>query len=341
MSYQEILQSLKKKEYAPVYVLHGDEPYFIDQLVTFFETNILTPTEQAFNQSILYGKEVDFKNVLDHARQFPVMSEKRLVILKEAQSMKTLSELVRYISAPNPSAILVIVHKHKKLDKRTAFYKAVLKGAVIFESPLMKDKDLPGWINRYVKARGIEIDIVAVEMLIELVGANLDKFSNELDKLMIGLEKGDKISKDRVFDEIGMSKEFNIFELQSAIATGNIFNVHRIVRHFADNIKNYPIVMVISVLYGFYSKLYIATAHPNVSDQELAVLLGYRSAWFVRDYKAACRKYSHREIEQCIEILHEYDLKSKGMGARGSAGGELLKELIDRLVFVRQGIGMN
>ena len=324
-------------------MLHGDEPYYVDQLVTYFESHILSESEKAFNQSILYGKEVGFKNVLDHARQYPVMSEKRLVILKEAQSMKTLSELVRYVNAPNPSAILVIVHKHKKLDKRTAFYKSVSKGAVMFESKQIREKDLSGWINRYVKAQGVQIDIVAVEMLIELVGANLDKLSNELDKMMIGLEKGGKISKNQVFEEIGLSKEFNIFELQSAIANGDIFKVHKITKYFADNIKNHPIVMIISVLYSFYSKLYIATAHQNISDQQLAELLGYRSAWFVRDYKAACKKYTHREIERSIAILHEFDLKSKGMGARGSAPGELLKELIDRLVFVRQGmrVGLN
>jgi DNA polymerase-3 subunit delta len=338
MTFQEIITSLKKKEYAPVYVLHGDEPYYVDELVNYFESHILTETEKAFNQSILYGKEVDFKNVLDHARQFPVMAKKRLVILKEAQTMKTLPQLVRYVDAPNPSAILVIVHKHKKLDKRTAFYKSVSKGAIMFESKQIRERDLPAWISRYVKEHCIQIDIVAVEMLIELVGANLDKLSNELDKMMIGLQKGANISKDQVLEEIGLSKDFNIFELQSAIATGDIYKVHRITKYFSENIKNHPVVMIISVLYSFYSKLYIATAHQNVSDQQLAELLGYRSAWFVRDYKAASKRYTHLEIERCISILHTFDLKSKGIGARGSASGEMLKELIDRLVFVRQGV---
>lgn len=340
MTFQQILKTIRDKNLSPVYFLHGKEPFYIDELAKHFEQDALSESEKAFNQTILYGREVDPKKVLDHVRQFPVMAEKQLVLLREAASMKDLGSLEGYIKTPNPHCVFVIVHRNKLMDKRTSFYKSLAKHAVVFESKELKEKDLPSWISEYVKAKGFRIEPVAIDMLVELIGANLGNLSNELDKLVIGMEKGSAVSKDQVLAEIGMSKEYNVFELQSALATGNVFRVHQITRFFMANIREFPVQMLIAVLYNFYSKLYIAAAAPNQSDNQMAQKLGYSSAWFIRDYKAAVKRYSYEDVERCLTILHQYDLKSKGMGARNPGQQALMIELIDHLIFVRHGAGV-
>ncbi len=341
MTFQQLLKTIREKSLSPVYFLHGKETFYIDELVKHFEQDVLTESEKAFNLTILYGREVDQKKVLDHVRQFPVMAEKQLVILKEAADMRNLGDLEGYVKSPNPHCVFVIVHRNKQLDKRKSFYKALAKHAVLFESKALKEKELPSWIGQYAKSKGVRIEPVAIDMLVELIGSNLGNLSNELDKMMIGMEKGSSVTKDQVLAEIGMSKEFNIFELQSAIARGNAFKVHQIARHFTAHIKEFPLPMLIGVLYNFYSKLYMAAATPNMADDQLAKRLGFSSAWFIQDYKAAIKRYSYNDVERCLSILHQYDLKMKGMGARNPGHQALMLELIDQLLFVRHASGVS
>ncbi|MEO1435665.1 MAG: DNA polymerase III subunit delta, partial [Bacteroidota bacterium] len=308
------------------------ESYFIDQITEYIEENVLAESEKAFNFTVLYGKEADHLAVMDIARRFPMMAERQVVILKEAQQMRDLTKLEKYIVQPMPSTLLVICHKHKKLDMRSAFAKAVKKNAVVFEAKPLYDNQVPDFIRSVLKSSGFDIQPEAAQLVAEYLGTNLSKINNELDKLMLNVPAKSLINLEHIQENIGISKDYNVFELQNALGDRNALKANRIIQYFAANPKAGPLPMVMGTLYNFFSKLYMVYFAKGASDKELATMLGFRSDWFLKDYKRARMRYSRAETERNIALLREYDLKSKGLDRESASDHDLMKELIFRIL---------
>ncbi len=325
--FTRIREQLVAKQYSPIYFLHGEESFFIDQLVEILEHKVLNESEKAFNQVVLYGKESDFKQVIDNARQFPMMAERRVVIVKEAQEMRSLSQLESYFSKPTESTILVIAHKHKKLDGRSKLSKVLSKSAVVFEAKKLYDNQLPDWITRRVKDLGFQIDQQGTRVLAEYLGSDLSKVNNELKKLAINLEKGSTITSALILEQIGISKDFNVFELQKALANRNVQKIAMIFNYFSENIKSNPVPMVLSNLYQFFSKVLIAKSLGSSSEEKIRAELGLRSSFFSRDYIQAASNYSHAYLKYVLKSLSKADHQSKGIGVRNMPGSQIYKEL--------------
>lgn len=334
MTFEQIVGSIKKKEYHPVYFLHGTEPYFIDVISDLIEKSVLTESERAFNQVMLYGKDSDHLAVIDQARRYPMMSRYQVVILKEAQEMKSLKELQNYVDHPTPSTLLVICHKHKKLNMSTTLGKKLKAKAVVFESSPLYDNQVPEWIIKYLGKKKFTISAQAAGIIAEYLGTDLSKIVNELDKLAINLAPGSEVTLANIETYIGISKDYNIFELQRALAERNVLKANRIANYFADNPKKGPVPMVISSLYTFFSKVYMLHFLQNLSEQEVLQALQLRSAWFLKEFRLAARNFNLIKTEQVIDILKTYDLKSKGVGynSTGKPEGDLLKEMIWKLL---------
>ena len=327
MTFKQLQTAIKKKEYAPIYFLHGQESYYIDALINQLENEVLSDGEKAFNQSIIYGKQADFKQVVDMARQFPMMAERRVVILKEAQEMRTIAQLESYAANPSPQTILAIAYKHKKLDKRTKFAKSLAKHATIFESKKLYDNQLPEWIRGRVADLGFTIKPDANRLLCEYLGTDLSKVNNELEKLIINLHKGNAITSALIQDQIGISKDFNVFELQKAIGHKNGPKVVQILNYFSENPKANPIQLVISNLYNYLSKLLITKTAGAKSDEQLKFDLRLSSAFFVKDYRVGAKNYSLNSIKFMLQKLRNADLQSKGVGFRNLKPTNIYKEL--------------
>ena len=334
MTYSQIITDLKKKEYKPVYFLHGNESYFIDAIADFIEKKVLSDGEKSFNQTILYGKETEFKQVVDTARRYPMMAPYQVVILKEAQEMRTLKQLVTYVEKPAETTILVICHKHKRFDSRTKLGKVLKKNAVLFESKKLYDNQLPDWIHNYLKTKGFTIKPNATALIAEYLGTNLSKVANELDKLAINLPKGTDITQQHIQNNIGISKDYNVFELQKALGQKQVTKVNRIIQYFGSNPKKNPMVMMVGSLYNYFSKIYMLHFLRHAGDPDILSALKLRSSFFLREYKAAARKYSKPQTEQVLSILKEYDLKSKGVdnNTMNNPDSELLKEMVYRIL---------
>ena len=332
LEYQDIIKDLRSKKYQPVYFLHGQEAYYIDKISDFIENNVLTEAEKSFNQMILYGKDTDFKTLIDTASRYPMMASHQVVILKEAQEMKTLKELQPYIEKPVPTTILVICHKHKKFDGRTSFAKAVKKNAVVFESKRVYDNKMGDWVQQYLKTKQLQISPAAAELIAEYLGTNLSHVANELDKLSINLPKGTKITEDHVQENISIHKEYNVFELQKALGARNSVKANRIVNNFIANSKKNPLVMVTGSLYNYFSKVYMLYFLKQASEREVLSKLNLRSEWFLREYKMAARNYSGAQMQNILHVLKEYDLKSKGVDSDNTPEGELLREMVFKIL---------
>ena len=334
MTFPQIIADLKKKQYKPVYFLHGNESYFIDAIADFIEKKVLSDGEKSFNQTILYGKETEFKQVVDTARRYPMMAPYQVVILKEAQEMRTLKELVTYVEKPAETTILVICHKHKKFDSRTKLGKSLKKNAVLFESKKLYDNQLPDWIHNYLKTKGFTIKPNATALIAEYLGTDLSKVVNELDKLAINLPKGTDITQQHIQDNIGISKDYNVFELQKALGQKQVTKVNRIIKYFGANPKKSPMVMMVGSLYNYFSKIYMLHFLRHAGDQDVLSALKLRSSFFLREYKASARNYSRPQTEKVLSILKEYDLKSKGVdnNTMSNPDSELLKEMVYRIM---------
>ncbi len=340
MKYEEIIQAIKQKDYKPVYFLHGEESYYIDLIAKYIEENVLNEAEKGFNLITLYGKEVDFKNVVDNARRYPMMAQYQVVFLKEAQEMRTLSDLQSYVEQPSPSTLLVICHKHKRLKFNTKFGKAVKKNAVVFEAKKLYDNQIPSWINDYLSQKGLSIDGSASALVAEYLGTDLSKISNELDKLVLNVSKGTKISTTHIQDNIGISKDYNVFELQEALGNKNQQKAQRIVFHFAANEKKNPFPLVVGTLYNFFSKTFATHQFKQLNDLDLAKGLGfypknaYAATYQVKKYRSAMKNYPISKLHQIFTLLRVYDLKSKGLNfdTTGKESGALLKELIYKIL---------
>ncbi len=331
MKFESILEELKKRIFKPVYFLHGDEPYFIDVISDYISDNVLSEDEKSFNQTILYGKDTLVEEVDNAARRFPMMSNHQVIIVKEAQHLKKIENLVYYAQNPLKSTILVICYKYKKLRKNTKAYKAFDKSGVVFESKKLYDNQVPPWIVKYLAQKNFTIDQNAGRLLTEFLGSDLSKIANELDKLIISLPENTKINSKHIEENIGFSKDYNNFELHNAIREKDILKANRIVNHFSKNPKDNPIVLTITSLYFFFSKVLTYQFLGDKSKNNAASVLKV-NPYFIKDYEMTARRYSKNKVFSIISMLREYDLKSKGFGNVSTSHGDLLKELVFKIM---------
>ena len=332
MTFDQIIKDLKAKKYAPIYFLMGDEPYYIDQITDYIADNVLKEEEKAFNQTIIYGKDVDAADIIQAARRYPMMAEHQVIIVKEAQNIKDIDRLEIYADNPLSSTILVVNYKYKKIDKRKKIYKLIDKKGVVFEAKKLYENQIGTWLTGYVKSKGLNIDITAAQILVEYLGNDLSKIAHEVDKLLIAIGSGQKmITVDDIEKNIGISKEYNNFELNKAVLQRNAVKANRIIQSFAKNPKGYPIQVTIATLFGYFQKLMAYYYLPDKSKMAVASALKI-NPFFVSDYTTGARNYPARKVVQIISLLREYDMRSKGYNTNETDTGELLKELIFKII---------
>lgn len=331
MNYKEIISEIKNKNFHPVYFLMGEEPYYIDKITDYISENILLPEEKEFNQTVFYGKDIEVAQIIAEAKQFPFGAERRVVIIKEAQNIKNIEELEVYIDNPLPSTILVICYKYKKLDKRKKFGKNLSKKALLFESKNLYDNQVPDWIVKYLSEKGTQIEEKAAFMLAEFLGTQLSNISNELDKLMLIVKNDKKITAEIVEKNIGISKDYNIFEFQQALGKKDILSSNRIANHFAANPKNHPFVVTLGMLFSYFQKLMTYHSLKDKSKANVASVLKI-NPFFVKQYSSAARNYSQTKLFNIFSFLKQYDLKSKGVNNSSTKDGDLLKELVYKIL---------
>lgn len=336
--YKDILSDLKKKIYRPIYFLMGEEPYYTDLLAKYFAEHVLEEHERDFNQTILYGKDTELGTVVDAARRFPMMANNQVIILKEAQHIKTWDALAQYAQSPQEATILVVCYKYGKPNQRTKAVKDMMKTikskGVVFESPKVKEYKMGEWISAYLKAKGYSADTKTVQMITEYLGNDLSKVTNELDKLMVVLPAGSRISPADVEENIGISKDYNVFELTKALGVKDAKKTLQILIYMGKNPKEHPIQMTMPLLFRFYRNLLLykyLPANERNNDNTAATRLGV-SPWAVKEYKTASRNYNGQKLVDIISILREYDMKSKGVGANAMPPEEMHKELGFRLL---------
>lgn len=342
MTAAALLNDLKSRKFKPVYLFHGEEPYYIDLFGNYIENNLLSEGERGFNQTVLYGRDTDIITVLNAAKRYPMMSEYQLVMVKEAQDLKlgkdgdddkkSSDPLLSYLEKPVPTTILVFCFKHAKFDKRKKTYKAIEKNGVVFESSTIYENKVPAWIEDFVREKAYRIQPRAASVMAEYLGNDLSKISNELEKLMLNIQKGHEITAEDVQNNIGISKEYNVFELQDALAKRDPLKANRIIDYFAANPKTNPIQMVLGALQNWFTKIlkyhYIGDKTPSNLAKELGV-----NPYFVKDYETAGKSYNAWKVMEIISYLREYDLKTKGVDATGNTtDGELLKELVFKII---------
>jgi DNA polymerase-3 subunit delta len=331
-SFEEIMSDLRNRIYKPVYFLAGEEPYYIDLISDHIEEKVLPEAEKAFNQMILYGEETTVPAIIETSRRFPMMSNHQVIIVREAQSLKKIEDLAWYVEKPLVSTILVINYKYKVLDKRTKLYKLIDGSAVYFESNRLRDYQVPQWIDKYLMAKGVKTDPNASAMLTEYLGTDLHKIVNELDKLLITLPAGKPVITTELIEKnIGISKDFNNFELQKAVGEKNIYKANMIVHYFANNPKDNPVNLTIASLFSYFSKLLTFHYLPDKSRNNVASVLKI-NPFFVKDYETSASKYDAKKTVEIISLLRTYDMKSKGYGDLSTTPGDLLKELVYKIL---------
>lgn len=334
MDYSSLIKEIKARKFKPVYLLHGEEPYYIDLISKTIEEEALEEHERDFNQTIVYGKDADVISLIGEARNFPMMAERRLVIVREAQDIKEkdLELLETYFLDLNPSTILVLAYKYKKLDSRKKLFKEISKCGEVFLSEKVRDYKLVDWINAYLKNTSYSITPKAATLLVDFLGNDLSKITNELDKLTILIQAGTTINEVHIEENIGISKDFNITELVSAIQVGDVPKAFRIVNYFSHNPKSGPLVVVVAQAFNLFVKLMRIHFLENRSPEAIASDIRVHP-FFVKDYINASKLYPPKRIAKNISVLHEYDLKSKGVGSTGDVNdGELMKEMVFKLM---------
>ena len=337
MKFEEIITSLKQKKYKPIYFLEGEEPYFIDEISNYIEQNALSDAEKSFNQSVLYGKDSNWKQVLDTVMRFPMMSAFQVVILKEAADLKDIENLSAYFEKPLPSTIFVVCHKNKKLDKRKTFGKNIGKNpnVVHFESEPIKEWDIEKWIQHFVQEKGFKMKAETQTMLKEYLGADLAKIANELSKLFLNIPKEKEITSDDVEKYIGISKDYNVYEFQKSLGKKNTLLAYQFVKYSEANDKANPLVLVIASLYNYFSKILILQNSQGLNEKEMAAAIGIYTQFpkkILDDYALPLKNYSGKKIEKVFSILHEFDLKSKGINYSGGNHAALLNEMTAKIL---------
>ncbi|MFN6943955.1 MAG: DNA polymerase III subunit delta [Cytophagaceae bacterium] len=334
---EAVLKDLKAGKYAPVYFLQGDEPYYIDLISDYIEDHCLDETEKGFNQTIVYGKDININTILQHARKFPMMSERQVVIIKEAQDISDLGkeagdkQLEAYLQNPLPSTVLVFCHKYKTLDGRKPLVKKLKDQAVFIESKKLYDNKIPDWVTNYFSSQGHKVHPKVAALMADFIGNDLNRMSNEIDKLLINVKADQEITEELVEKYVGISKEYNVFELQKALGTKDLLKANRIVNYFEANPKNNPLIPVIAVLYSYFSKLFLVHTASDKSDGNLSKILQV-NPFFVKDFTVAARNFPIGKLVNIIHYLRESDLQVKGVKGGSVTEGQILRELVFKIL---------
>lgn len=333
MSVEKIITDWKKGLFQPIYWLEGEEEYFIDKAVDYAEHRILTESESSFNLSIFYGRDANWADVINACRRYPMFAERQVVLLKEAQQMKDVEKLEGYIENPLASTVFVVSYKDKKLDARKKFSKLVREKGVLVTTKKIYDKQLPEWTSDLLQARGLTITQKALAMLVDHIGNDLTRIENEIGKMVINLGKRTHITEEDIEHNIGVSKDFNVFELQNALAEKDLPRAIRIIQYFEANPKAAPIQFILPSLYGFFSKVFMVFGAGTQDEKTIASSLGV-PPFFVRDYIKAANLYGYPGAEKILLLLHQYNLKSLGIGDSGTEDASLMKELVVKMMAV-------
>ncbi|WP_299061236.1 DNA polymerase III subunit delta [uncultured Polaribacter sp.] len=326
-----IVSDIKSGTIKPIYFLMGEEPYYIDKISDYIEEHVLDAAEKGFNQQVMYGRDASVEDIVSAAKRYPMMAERQVLIVKEAQDLsRNIEKLVSYAENPQPTTVLVLNYKYKKLDKRKKLHKAIAKTGVIFESKKLYDNQVSDWIRRVLSGKKYQIEPKASLMLVEFLGTDLSKISNELEKLMLVLPEATIINDKHIEENIGISKDFNNFELRKAVGEKDIVKANRIINYFAENPKSNPLVMTISLLNGYFTQLLSFHGLKDKSKSSVAKAIGV-NPYFVDEYFLAARNYPMRKVAQVIAMLREADVKSKGVGANQTSH-DILKELLFKIL---------
>ncbi|HPX34078.1 MAG TPA: DNA polymerase III subunit delta [Bacteroidales bacterium] len=334
MSYEQIIGDINRKIFYPIYFLTGEEPHFIDKISKLIETTVLSEDEKEFNQIIVYGRDILPNQIIQMAREYPVFGNYRVIIVREAQDIKQIEKdklLLAYLEKPVPTTLLVFDYKYKKVDGRTSFVQLLKKNGVFFESKKLYDNQVPKWIEGTIRGMGYQINPEAMMLLSENLGTDLSKIENELKKLVINIDKNTEITPDIVEKNIGISKDFNIFELQKALGERNIYKANQIINFFASNPKDNSVVFVIVMLFNYFKRLLIYHTLKDKSDKNVASKFGI-NPYFVREIRIASSRYNIAKLRSIISILREYDQKAKGVETAPIEDGELMKEMIYKIL---------
>jgi DNA polymerase III subunit delta len=334
---EAVLKDLKAKKFAPIYFLHGEEPYYIDLISNYIEENALSAADKGFNQIILYGKDITIGSIINQARRFPMMAERQVVIVKELTQMadwgkESANEIFeKYLAQPLSSTTLVLNHKYKLLAKTTKLYKALEKAAVVVESKKMYENQVPVWIQDYLKERGYSIQPKATQLLTEAIGADLSRLHTELEKISLNAQKDRPIDEHLIEKYVGISKDYNVFELQKAIGERNHLKAKQILDYWAANPKKQPLIPTLAMIFSYFTKLLLAYSTTDRSEQNLAGLLKI-SPYAIKEYRQAMQNHSYAQVIQAIHFLRQADLQTKGIAPGGDSEAEILKELIFKLI---------
>ncbi|MFM2264742.1 MAG: hypothetical protein RLZ77_158 [Bacteroidota bacterium] len=327
----KIVNDIKNGQIKPIYFLMGEEAYYIDKIADYIEQNVLTEDEKGFNQTVLYGRDVTIEDIISTAKRFPMMAERQVVIVKEAQDLlRTIEQIERYTDDPVPTTVLVFCYKYKTIDKRKKFTKNIEKMGVLFESKKLYENQVGDWITRLLKSKGYGIEPKATAMLVEFLGTDLSKINNELEKLQIVLPKKSTITAKDIEENIGFSKDFNVFELRKAIGERNQLKAYQIVQYFSENPKENPILMVTALIFGYFQQLLQYHGLKDKSSKNVAAALKI-SPYFTKDYELAARNFPMKKVSAAIAKLRDMDVKSKGVGAANLPLNDLYKELLTTL----------
>lgn len=330
---KQLVANIKKGDLKPIYFLMGEEPYYIDKISDFIENNVLSEAEKGFNQMVFYGRDVSIDDIVSNAKRYPMMAERQVIIIKEAQDLsRTIEQLAKYLENPQLTTVLVVNYKYKKIDKRKALYKTINKVGVVYESKKLYENQVADWIRRVLSPKGYTISPKAAQMLIEFLGTNLSKINNELEKLQLVIPKDSQITPELIEENIGISKDYNNFELRKAIGERNMAKAFKIANYFSENPKDNPLVVTISLLFSFFSQLLHLHGLHDKSPRAVASSLKI-NPYFVSEYTTAARHYPMKKVSQVVGVLRDIDVKSKGVGANALPQGDLLKELLVKILY--------
>jgi DNA polymerase III subunit delta len=331
MSAEKIIGDWKKKFFKPVYWLEGEEDYYIDLVMNYAEHKILPESEASFNLSVFYGKDASWSDVVNACMRYPMFAEKQVVLLKEAQQMKDLEKLENYIERPLGSTIFVVSYKEKTLDKRTKLYKTIKKDGEVFTSEKVREYKLVEWVTDYLKSQDFTMTPKAIALLTEHLGNDLNRIVNELEKLTLNLGQRKSINEDDIEKFVGVSKEYNVFELQDALSKKDLAKAIRIIQYFEGNPKAAPIQMVLPALYGYFSRLYAIFGMADKSEAGIKHLF-FNNSFAAKDALVTAKKYAYEGVERSLLLLHEYNLKSVGVNSTGTSDASLMKEMVVKMM---------
>jgi len=331
MAVEKIITEWQKKVFKPVYWLEGEEEYFIDKVIDYAEHHLLPENEASFNLSIFYGRDASWADIINACRRYPMFAERQVVLLKEAQQMRDIEKLESYVENPLPSTVFIVSYKNKKVDGRTKFAKLLKERGVLISTKKIYDNQLPEWIQELVESKGLSISAKGVALLADHIGNDLTRIENEIEKISVNLGKRKSITEEDIEEFVGVSKEFNVFELQSALAKKDLAKAIRIIQYFEANPKAAPIQLILPSLYSFFSKVFMVFGANTTDEKGIAAAIGV-NPFFSKDYIQAAKVYNYDEVERALLLLHNYNLKSIGVNNVGTEDGSLLKEMAIKII---------